>query len=91
MQEIGAMTASLSGLDALVFTAGIGENCAPLRETVCERLAFLGIALDREKNASPVMDSDIAAADSRVRVVVLHAEEDWEIARECWRIAKPAR
>ena len=86
VSEIGAMTASLGGLDALVFTAGIGENCAPLREVVCRRLEFLGIDLDREKNAAPKMDSDIAAPDSRVRVVVLHAEEDWEIARECWRM-----
>jgi acetate kinase len=86
VSEIGAMTASLGGLDALVFTAGIGENCAPLRETACRRLEYLGIQLDREKNASPRMDSDIAAPGSQVRVVVLHAEEDWEIARECWRM-----
>ncbi len=86
MREIGAMTASLGGLDVLVFTAGIGEKCAPLREVVCGRLDFLGVRLDPGRNASPAMDSDIATADSRVRVVVLHAEEDWEIARECWRI-----
>jgi acetate kinase len=86
---IGAMTASLGGLDALVFTAGIGENCAPLREQACRRLEFLGVRLDLEKNAAPTMDSDIAAPDSRVRVVVLHAEEDWEIACECWRAVAP--
>jgi acetate kinase len=88
VSEIGAMTASLGGLDALVFTAGIGENCAPLREAACGRLEYLGIQLDLEKNASPRMDSDIAAPGSRVRVVVLHAEEDWEIARECWRMLR---
>jgi acetate kinase len=86
LSEIGAMTASLGGLDALVFTAGVGENCAPLREVVCGRLEYLGVALDRGKNAAPSMDSDIAAPESRVRVVVLHAEEDWEIARECRRM-----
>ena len=91
VSEIGAMTASLGGLDALVFTAGIGENCAPLREAVCRRVAFLGIELDLAKNASPRMDSDIAAPNSPVRVVVLHAEEDWEIARECWRMMEEAR
>jgi acetate kinase len=90
VREIGAMTASLGGLDALVFTAGIGENCAPLREVACGRLDFLGVKLDPGKNASPPKDSDIAAADSRVRVVVLHAEEDWEIARDCWRIMNGA-
>jgi acetate kinase len=86
VSETGAMTASLGGLDALVFTAGIGENCAPLREVACKRLEYLGVELDLAKNASPAMDSDIAAPGSRVRVVVLHAEEDWEIARECWRM-----
>jgi len=88
VSEIGAMTASLGGLDVLVFTAGIGENCAPLREVACRRLDYLGVELDVAKNTSPVMDSDIAAPASRVRVVVLHAEEDWEIARECWRVMK---
>jgi acetate kinase len=85
-REIGAMTASLGGLDALVFTAGIGENCPPLRTAACERLAFLGMRLDEAKNAHPAMDSDIAAADSRVRVLVIRADEDWAIACECHRL-----
>jgi acetate kinase len=46
------------------------------------------VELDFAKNASPAMDCDIAAPGSRVRVVVLHAEEDWEIARECWGLMK---
>jgi acetate kinase len=90
VREIGGMAASLGGLDALVFTAGVGENCAPLRETVCARLAFLGVHLDGAKNAEPPMDSDIAAADSPARVLVVHVEEDWEIARECWRMMNAA-
>ncbi|MBZ5621982.1 MAG: acetate kinase [Acidobacteriia bacterium] len=85
-REIGGMVASLGGMDALVFTAGIGENCPPLRAVVCQRLAFLGIRLDAAKNAHPVMDSDIAAAGSLVRVLVIRADEDWEIARECHRL-----
>jgi acetate kinase len=90
VREIGGMAASLGGLDALVFTAGVGENCAPLRETVCARLAFLGVHLDGAKNAAPPMDSDIAAVDSPARVLVVHVEEDWEIARECWRMTNAA-
>jgi len=90
VREIGGMAASLGGLDALLFTAGIGENCAPLREIACERLAFLGIRLDLTRNVKPEMDTDIAATDSRVRVLVVHAEEDWEIARECWRMTAAA-
>jgi acetate kinase len=90
LREIGGMAASLGGLDVLVFTAGIGENCPPLREAVCRRLAFLGVRLDPEKNAGPPMDSDIAAPDSAARVLVVHAEEDWEIACECRRmLAEP--
>ncbi len=86
-REIGAMLAVLGGLDALVFTGGIGENCAPLRETVCARLGFLGLKLDTGSNANPKLDQDIAAADSLVRVLVLRAEEEWEIARECRKLA----
>jgi acetate kinase len=85
-REIGGMVATLGGLDALVFTAGIGENCSPLRAAVCERLGFLGIRLDAGKNDHPAMDTDIAAAESQVRVLVIRADEDWEIARECHRI-----
>jgi acetate kinase len=89
VREAGGMAASLGGVDALIFTGGIGENCAPLREIACERLSFLGIRIDRDANGgSPgPVDADIAAHDSRVRVLVVHTEEDWEIARECRRAA----
>jgi len=87
-REIGGMVATLGGLDALIFTAGIGENCSPLRTAVCERLGFLGIRLDAAKNERPAMDTDIAAAESPVRVVVIRADEDWEIARECHRLCR---
>ncbi len=85
-REIGGMVASLGGLDALLFTAGVGENCPPLRAVVCERLGFLGIKLDCGKNASPSMDTDVATADSQVRVLVVRTNEDGEIARECQRL-----
>jgi acetate kinase len=61
LREIGGMIAVLAGLDVLVFTGGVGENCAPLRERVAESLAFL-----------------------KPKILVIHAEEEWEIARECW-------
>ena len=83
---IGSMLGALGGLDALVFTAGVGENCAPLRERVARQFAFLGLKLDDGKNAAPTLDEDIAAPDSAIRVVVLRAQEDWEIARECHRV-----
>jgi acetate kinase len=83
---IGAQLAALNGLDALVFTGGIGERAALVREEICQSFAFLGLALDLEKNASSQLDHDIANPDSKVRVVVVHAEEAWAIARECWHV-----
>jgi len=83
---IGAMTASLSGIDTLVFTAGIGENSAEVRAAACEKVAFLGLQLDAARNEKPELDQDIAAADSRVRVLVIRAQEEWAIARSCWML-----
>jgi acetate kinase len=85
---IGAMIAALNGIDALVFTAGIGENSAEIRSAVCANLGFLGLAIDPEKNSSSPSESDISAARSAVRVLVLVAQEDWAIARECWKLAR---
>jgi acetate kinase len=80
---IGAMVAALGGLDALVFTAGVGENSAEVRQMACQRLAFLGIDLDLHKNDHPSLDQDISMPAARVRVLVIRAQEDWMIAREC--------
>jgi len=78
---IGAMAGSLQGIDALVFTAGIGENSTELRAAACRRLAWLGIAIDEARNGA-ADDRDIAAPDSRVRVLVVKTQEEREIARE---------
>jgi len=83
---IGAMLASLGGLDALIFTAGVGENSAFVRAAACEAFGFLGLKLDGEKNQHTPVDEDIAAVDSAARVLVIHTQEDWEIARECWKL-----
>ena len=87
-REIGGRVASLGGLDALVFTAGIGENCALLREVACRQLGFLGITLDTERNARSPEDEDVATADSGVRVLIVRTQEDWQIMRECYRLVK---
>ncbi len=83
---IGAMLASLRGLDALVFTAGVGENAAVVRAAACEAFEFLGWQLDSAKNQRSPVDQDIATADSAVRIVIVHTQEDWAIAQECWRL-----
>jgi len=80
------MAASMGGLDALVFTAGIGENSAEVRAAACAGLEFLGVQLDPAKNLTSRGDEEISVSASRVRVVVLKAQEDWAIAKECWKL-----
>src|SRR6266700_222567 len=80
---IGAMIAVLGGMDTLVFTAGIGENSPELRAAACANLGFLGLKLDGAKNAQSSADQNISLSDSTVRVLVVHAQEDWAIARDC--------
>jgi acetate kinase len=83
---LGSMIASLQGLDALVFTAGVGENAPSIRSAACEAFAFLGLKLDAEKNARSPRDQVISTADSTVQVLVIHTQEDWAIARDCWTL-----
>lgn len=85
---IGGMAAVLGGMDALVFTAGVGENSAEVRAEVCRGLEFLGVRLDDEANTRPSLDQDVSVPRSRVRVLVIRAEEDWVIAKECWKLAR---
>jgi acetate kinase len=78
---VAASTAALGGLDALVFTAGVGEGSALVRERVCGRLAHLGVELDPGANRRAQPDADVAAAGSPVRVWHVHAREDVVAAR----------
>ena len=86
--SIGAMIAVLGGIDALVFTAGIGEGSGEVRAAACETLAFAGVHCDAAKNAQSPIDQDIAPANASVRVLVIHAQEEWAIARACFRLAQ---
>jgi acetate kinase len=79
---VAQMAAALSGVDAVVFTGGIGEHAAELRADVASRLAFLGMALDPAANASGEPDREITAAGARVRTFVLEAREDVTMALE---------
>ena len=78
---IGAYAALLSGLDALVFTGGVGENRASLRASVSERLGWIGMQIDSRANEICTADQDIAAPASRMRVLVIRTREDLMIAR----------
>lgn len=83
-RELGALTAILGGLDALIFTAGIGEHCAPIRGRVCDLAAWAGIRLDAHANESNALC--ISAADSSVPVWVVPTQEELMIARHTQRL-----
>jgi acetate kinase len=78
---VASMTASLGGLDALAFTAGVGEHSAGVRRAVCARLGFLNVELDHVLNDADPADADVAAATSPVRVLVVSAREELVVAR----------
>jgi len=83
---IGSMVAVLQGINALVFTAGIGENSPEVREAVCQSLTFLGLNLDVDANSNVSPDADIAGSTSAIRILVIRAQEDWAIAKDCSRL-----
>ncbi|MCB1181538.1 MAG: acetate/propionate family kinase [Chlamydiia bacterium] len=91
-QGILQMMVSLEGLNALVFTGGIGENCSYIREKVAEKLKFLGVELDQklhEKNQDK--DRVITSSQSSIDFLVIHTQEEWQIAKECCKIIQPQK
>ena len=79
-KAIASMVASLSGIDVLVFTAGVGENLSMLRAKTCQSLAYLGLQLDTAKNDANPVDLNVAAENSTVQILVVQTQEDWAIA-----------
>jgi acetate kinase len=86
-QAVSAMTVALGGLDALAFTAGVGEHSAPVRSAICRQLAFLGISLDEAANEGARGDNEVSASSSSVRVHVVTAREDVVVARAVRSVA----
>ena len=86
---IGAYAAAMGGLDAVIFTAGIGENHAIGRGMVCEGLEFLGIKLDPEKNQTcSGQEARISTDDSRVQVWIIPTNEELAIARDTLELTR---
>jgi len=85
-QTVGAMTATLGGIDALVFTAGVGEHAPEIRRRVCQNLNFLGLELDPGANETCQADADVAVPASAARILVIAAREDLAIMRETRRL-----
>ena len=81
---VGSYAAAMGGLDCLVFTGGIGEHTACVRQAVCADMDYMGLVLDEKKNENPPRDSEveIRAANSKVRVFIIPTNEELYIARE---------
>jgi acetate kinase len=86
VKTIGAMAATLGGIDALVFTAGVGERAVEIRKRVCEKLKYLGLELDRTANETCKPDADIAKPASAARILVIATREDLTIMRDTRRL-----
>lgn len=80
--SIGSYVAALNGVDAIVFTAGLGENSGVNRAKICEGLTYLGIKIDAEKNAQRGEAIEISTSDSKVKVFVIPTDEELMIARD---------
>jgi acetate kinase len=85
---VGALAVTLGGVDALIFTAGVGENARDLRAEVCEGLECVGLHLDSRANESAEADADIASPDSPARILILRTREDLTLAREMIRVLR---
>ena len=89
--KIAAMAAALGGLDALVFTGGVGEHAPEVRARTAAGLGFLGVELDEEANAHATADAEIGAPDAPARALVVTAREDLEVARQVRDLLNAAR
>jgi acetate kinase len=88
VRYIGAYAAEMNGADAVVFTAGIGENGPEAREAICSKLEFLGFALDKEANKLRGKEVCISTPDSRLKVFVIPTNEELMIARDTASLIK---
>ena len=85
---IGAYAAAMGGVDAIVFTAGVGENDIHTRQQVCSGLEFLGVKLDADRNNVRGKATEISAADSKVKVFLIPTNEELAIAQDTLRLCK---
>jgi acetate kinase len=89
--SIGAMAAALGGLDALVFTGGVGERSPAIRALACRGLGFLGVELDPGRNGEATSDARVSRADSPVAILAIESREDLQIAAEVRRVLSSER
>ena len=84
---IGAYAAAMGGVDAIIFTAGVGENSAEMREHMVAGLEFMGVKMDTEKNKVRGKETDVSAADSKVKILVIPTDEELMIAKDTQALA----
>jgi acetate kinase len=90
--KIASLLPNLGGLDALIFTGGVGEHDREIRTAIAAKLAFLGVEIDSALNSSPLLtDLDLATPQSQIRLLAIHTQEEWQIAKVCWQWGKSAR
>ena len=86
---VGAYAAAMNGVDAIAFTAGVGENDIEIREELCEKYwGYLGVKIDKEANHTRGENKVVSTADSKVKVMVIPTNEELAIARETLRLVK---
>ncbi|MCR4440560.1 MAG: acetate kinase [Peptococcaceae bacterium] len=88
---IGSYCAVLNGVDAVVFTAGLGENSASMRAKICADMEFFGIKIDPDKNFTRGVEADVSADDARTRVLVIPTNEELMIARDTYEIVRTGK
>jgi len=85
-QAIGSLAVTMGGVDALIFTAGVGEHAGSIRETVCNGLECLGLKLDSNRNATLTPDADLSSSSSSGKILIIHTREDLTMFREVSRV-----
>jgi acetate kinase len=88
VRYIGSYVAEMGGVDAIVFTAGVGENSAPIRKMVTDKLGYFGIKIDQEKNDCHGVERDLSAADAKVKTLLIPTNEELMIVRDIERLKK---
>ncbi|MBQ8785217.1 MAG: acetate kinase [Alphaproteobacteria bacterium] len=86
IKYIGAYTAEMGGVDAIIFTAGIGENSSFLRQKICERLKFMGVEIDEEKNKLRSQFVELSTPASKVKVYMIPTNEELVIAQDTYKL-----
>ena len=87
-KDIGAYAAAMGGVDAIVFTAGVGENSMDLRAKLVEGLEYMGVKMDLEKNKTRGVEAEVQAADSKVKLFVIPTNEELMIAKDTAALAR---